>query len=228
MQPKGSIRLIHVSRWRSATRIDDLSQKQVVQPKGSIRLIQVSRWRSATRTDNLSQKQVMQPGNQCNSYKSADGDQQLALTTSAKSRSCSLGISSTQASQRWRSITHIDDLSQNQVVQPKGSIRLIQVSRWRSATRTDNLSQNQVTQPKESIQLIQKQVIGKPCQKQVMQFWNWPGSNKLVHEASATQFDDLNFPIQTLNSGHTVHEEKRKYSIKNANLKEKRKKMNIY
>ena len=32
----------------------------------------------------------MQPGNQFSSGKSVDGDQQLALTTSAKSRSCSL------------------------------------------------------------------------------------------------------------------------------------------
>ena len=55
-----------------------------------MQLIQVSRWRSATRIDDLSQKQVMQPGNQFNSGKSADGDQQLALTTSAKIRSCSL------------------------------------------------------------------------------------------------------------------------------------------
>ena len=70
-----------------------------MQPKGSIRLIQVSRWRSATRFDNLSQKQVMQLGNKFNSGKSADGaqqftwtssTQQLALTTSTKIRSCNL------------------------------------------------------------------------------------------------------------------------------------------
>ena len=60
---------------------------------------EVSRWRLVARIDDLSQKQVMQPGNQFNSGKSADGDQQLALTTSSKSRSCSLGINSTQASQ---------------------------------------------------------------------------------------------------------------------------------
>ena len=65
----------------SATRFDDLSQNQVVQPKGSIRLIQVSRWRLATRFDDLSQKQVMQPGNQFNSGKSADEAQQFTLTS---------------------------------------------------------------------------------------------------------------------------------------------------
>ena len=60
-----------------------------MQPKESIRLIQISQWRSTARIDDLSQNQVMQPGNQFNSGKSADGDQQLALATAAKSRSCS-------------------------------------------------------------------------------------------------------------------------------------------
>ena len=61
-----------------------------MQPKGSIRLVQVSRWRPATRFDDLNQNQVMQPGNQLNSGKLADGDQQLSFMTSAKIRSCSL------------------------------------------------------------------------------------------------------------------------------------------
>ena len=64
----------------------------------SIQLRQVIRWRSAIRVDDLSQKQVMQPGNQFSLGKSADGDQQFALTTSAKIRSGSLGINSAQAS----------------------------------------------------------------------------------------------------------------------------------
>ena len=131
-----------------ATHFDEfVYSRQVTLPEESVQLRQVSRWRSATRINDLSQKQVMQPGNQFNSGKSADGDQQLALTTSAKSRSCSLGISSTQASQP------MENSSSHRRPQPKvghaakESIRLIQASRWRSAARIDDLSQKQVMQP---------------------------------------------------------------------------------
>ena len=62
-----------------------------MQPKESVRLIQVSRWRSTARIDDISQSsRSCSLRNQFGSYKSDDGDQQLALTTSAKSRSCSL------------------------------------------------------------------------------------------------------------------------------------------
>ena len=119
MQSEGPVQLRQVSRWRSATRVDDLNQKQVMQYEGPVQLRQVSQWRSATRVDDLSQNHVMQPGNQFNSYKSVDGDQQLPLTTLVKSRSRSL----------------------------RGPVQLRQVSRWRSATRVDDLSQKHVIQP---------------------------------------------------------------------------------
>ena len=53
MQPKESIRLAQVSRWRSAAQVDELCLKQAMQPKEIIQLAQVSRWRSAAQVDEL-------------------------------------------------------------------------------------------------------------------------------------------------------------------------------
>ena len=70
---------VSISHWRALPKTSHVV-------KESIQLMQVSQWRSAARIDELCQKQVMHSRNQFNSCESADGGQQLALTSSAKNK----------------------------------------------------------------------------------------------------------------------------------------------
>ena len=109
-------------------------------------------------------------------------------------------------------------------MQPKESIRLIQVNRWRSVARIDEPYQKQVMQFGNQNSLGKTISGDQQLNLQAVQPRSRSSSNKLAHEALATQFDELNFSTHTLDSGHTIQEEKRKWPNENVNDKKK----NIY
>ena len=72
---------MQVRRWMSATRFDDLIQNQVVQPKESIQLMQVRRGCQPLALTTSAKIRSCSPRNQFNSCKSNDGRQPLKLTS---------------------------------------------------------------------------------------------------------------------------------------------------
>ena len=86
MHPKESIRLLHVSRWRSTARIQVGHAAQGI---NSTHTSQLNGDQQLALTTSAKSRSCSLR-NQLGLYKSADEDQQLALTTSAKSRPCRL------------------------------------------------------------------------------------------------------------------------------------------
>ena len=88
---------MQVSQWRSAARIDELCQKQVMESRNQFNSCKSTNGGQPLELTSYAKNRSCSLRNQFNSCKSADGGQQLEMTSSTKNKSCSLGNSSTKA-----------------------------------------------------------------------------------------------------------------------------------